>query len=110
TILIRLYRYFETADAPRDIDDLDLVVADKRPQDRHRDSAGNHIDVFDGLRGNLSNAVSCNEHPRLFAARDLLGEPHHVAAIENDARIQRRIDHDVPLYFGEGYKMNLCPH
>src|SRR5215831_19439774 len=90
TILIRLYRYFESADTARDIDDLDLVVADKRPQDRHGDRARNHVDVFDGLRCNLSNAVTRNQYPSLFAVSDLLGEPHHVTAVENNACIQRR--------------------
>src|SRR5215475_6310514 len=101
TILIRLYGYFESTDAARDIDDLNLVVADQRPQDRHGDSARNNIEVFDGLRGNLPNAVSCNQYLCLFAARDSLGKPHHVTAVENNASLQRRIDHNVALHFGE---------
>src|SRR5689334_476958 len=84
-ILIGLDRDLVGADASGEINNLDLVVADERTQDRHVDGARNDIDVFDCLRRHLSDAVTGHQNSNALPSSNLSGNPHHVSPVENDA-------------------------
>src|SRR5215831_21018473 len=108
-ILIRLDGNVVRADFSGDLHDFELVIPDERTKNRRRYRPGNHINIFDRLRSNLSDTVACNEYPSSLPLGDLLCKPEHVATIENHARIEWSIDHDVPLNFGKWHEVQLRP-
>src|SRR5262245_32965867 len=106
-ILIRKYRDIVSTDSTGGVDDFDFIVSDERPQDRHRNSSRDHIDVFDGLGRNLPNAIPRNKYASFLSSSNLFCQPHHVASIENHTGRHRSVHHDVSLHVGEWDEINL---
>src|SRR5262245_46014976 len=107
TVLVRLYRDFISADPSRLGDDFDFVFANQWTQNRHRHGPRDDVDVFNGLRCDLTHAVAGDEDTSALPASDLFGEAHHVPAIEHHTRIRRCFHHDLPLNVGKGYQVDL---
>ena len=66
-------------------DDLDLVDADQRPQDRPLGGVVDGGDVLERLRGHLPQALAGGQRQGTLAPADRLGDADHQSAIDDDA-------------------------
>ena len=61
------------------------------------------------VASNLAKAVTGHQHLRPLAHGESAGDSHHQAPVENHARLERGVHHDVPLNFGKRHQINFGP-
>src|SRR5689334_21415624 len=74
---VRLDRNLERGDSLRRRRDLELVHADEGSQDRQRRGLVDACDVFQGLRGDLAEALAGDQRQRAGTAGELLRNAEH---------------------------------
>src|SRR5262245_5249123 len=87
----------KSADPAGLVDDLLLVHADQRTEDRQVCRLPYSDKVFQRLRCHLAQTLPGDKRQRLFAARDALGDAQHHAAVKNYAQGPKDSSDDLPL-------------
>ena len=83
------------------IGDFHLVHADERAQERQLCRLFNDRQVLRCLRGDLPQAIACDESPAVFAFGEFLRDADHDASVEHHAKWGRRVRHNVALNLPE---------
>ena len=83
-------------------DDLLLVGADERTQDRHRHGLVDRSDVVERLRGDLAERLAGDDGLGALDLGDALGDAQHDATVREDPQALRHGKGDLALAVAEG--------
>src|ERR1051325_6281071 len=104
-VLVRHRGNLERADAPRLIDNLLLVHADERPENRQRSGLLDHGHILERLRSHLREALAGRESQRVFLPRDRLRDAQHHPAVEHDPQRSQNGGDDRSLDLAERHEV-----
>ena len=91
------------------VDDLELVHADQRPQDRQARRGVDGVDVLEGLARYLSQAVAGDESERPLLPGDHRRRADHETTVQDDPQGSGTLRHDPPLQLGERHHVESRP-
>ena len=96
------------ADLLGSIDDLDLVRADERAENRNRGDIIRSSDVLEGLRGDLTKRLARDQSLRTLKLGHALRDLEHEATIHDDAERLRRLERYLALALAKGHHVEAA--
>ena len=91
------------ADLLGSIDDLNLVRANERAENRNLGDVIRGSDVLEGLRGDLAKRLARDQSLRTLKLRHALRDLKHETAIHDDAERLRRLKRNLALALAKGH-------